>query len=241
MEFHILDHLIVLYLVAIAPLKSIWEQKRLKRLLSDGSTDVRLRIYRMVMVSEWVFTLAILAIWFFGARSYSDLGLGLELGGGTWVGAVFAISAAGLLILQTKLVLSDPEKVDCVRKAVRPLEHFMPHSQKEGSTFAALSVTAGICEELIYRGFLIAYLGAFVGLWMAVLLSTLVFGLGHAYQGFKGVLKTGGVGLVMAGLYVLTGSLWVPMILHAVVDLNSGYLTRRSLEARLPETAPAAS
>ena len=58
----------------------------------------------------------------------------------------------------------------------------------------------------------------------ALFVAGLLFGLAHAYQGPRGVLQTGVVGLGLAVLYVFTGSLWVPMALHAFVDLNSGLL-----------------
>jgi membrane protease YdiL (CAAX protease family) len=34
----------------------------------------------------------------------------------------------------------------------------------------------------------------------------------------------------MAGLLLLTGSLWAPMLLHAVLDVNSGYLAHKTLQ-----------
>ncbi len=52
----------------------------------------------------------------------------------------------------------------------------------------------------------------------AALLSSLVFGLGHAYQGPKGVLKTGLFGLAIAGLCLLTGSIWLLIVLHREQD-----------------------
>jgi uncharacterized protein len=99
----------------------------------------------------------------------------------------------------------------------------LPDTAKERSLFGALSVGAGISEELAYRGFLIYYLGSYLpqlNLLEKVLLSSLVFGLGHLYQGWKGVLCTGIGGLVLGGLYVSTASLLVPMIVHAVLDLR---------------------
>ena len=69
-----------------------------------------------------------------------------------------------------------------------------------------------------------ASLTAVLGLWPAVVLSSLIFGLGHAYQGVGGVLKTSLAGLIMAGIVLLTGSLYVAMIMHAVLDMTQGQL-----------------
>ena len=58
---------------------------------------------------------------------------------------------------------------------------------------------------------------------LAILIATsLLFGLGHSHQGTAGVVKTGVTGLVMGTLFLVTGSLLVPMVLHAVVDIGSG-------------------
>ena len=75
----------------------------------------------------------------------------------------------------------------------------------------------------------------------AVVLSSIVFGLGHAYQGPVGMGKTALVGLVLALLTVFSGSLFVPMLLHTVIDLTSGRMMGAALRAAdwptLPEEA----
>jgi hypothetical protein len=89
-------------------------------------------------------------------------------------------------------------------------------------------VTAGVCEEIAYRGFLMSYLGGF-GTVPAILLSTLAFGLAHAYMGTAAAVRAGLIGLLVAVLYRVTGSLWAPMLLHAVADVTSGMMARLSL------------
>src|SRR5262249_15242874 len=83
-------------------------------------------------------------------------------------------------------------------------------------------VTAGICEELLCRGFMIWYLGHWMSPWVAVVVASVPFGLAHLYQGPKGAVRTGMVALVIGSLYVATGSLLWPMIVHAAVDLGAG-------------------
>jgi membrane protease YdiL (CAAX protease family) len=89
-------------------------------------------------------------------------------------------------------------------------------------------------EEIVFRGYLMAYFDSLVGPAGAVLASSLIFGLGHAYQGVAGIVKTGVAGLLFAGVYVATGSLLAPMLLHAVTDAVSGiaaYLALRPVPA----------
>ena len=82
----------------------------------------------------------------------------------------------------------------------------------------ATSATAAVVEEIIYRGYVLWCLGQFMPIWLAAFVSSVAFGLGHAYQGVGGVLKTGAVGFFFAALYLLTGSLLFPIIAHFVLD-----------------------
>ena len=68
------------------------------------------------------------------------------------------------------------------------------------------------------------YFEAFSVMTLAVVFSSILFGLAHSYQGWKGVFRTGAMGLIMALFYVLTGSLWIPIVLHIVGDIHSGTL-----------------
>ena len=86
-----------------------------------------------------------------------------------------------------------------------------------------MAVTAGVCEELIFRGFGIAYVrwlwpGA-THFWL-VALTAAGFGFAHLYQGARGVILTGVVGAVLASLVLATGSLYPAMAIHALVDLR---------------------
>ena len=97
---------------------------------------------------------------------------------------------------------------------------------------------AGIWEELLFRGFLIWFLAPYAGVVGAVAISTLAFGLGHAYQGWRGIPRTGVIGLILAAAYVAGGSLWWVMAAHALLDLYGGLLAWRI--SRMPEAAPPA-
>ncbi len=68
----------------------------------------------------------------------------------------------------------------------------LPQTATEKRWFDAVSVTAGICEEIIYRGFLFAYFAAWLpgaAAGVVIVLAGLVFGLGHLYQGAAGIVK----------------------------------------------------
>lgn len=81
-------------------------------------------------------------------------------------------------------------------------------------TFEALSGFTPLTEEIFFRGFVMAGLVSRFGVVGAAVGSALIFSVFHLHPGvFLPIFFTG---LLLAGLYYLTGSLWLPIIAHAV-------------------------
>lgn len=85
--------------------------------------------------------------------------------------------------------------------------------------FVALPVVSGF-EELLFRGALIGGLGTgfSLSLWLLAVLSSGAFALGHGAQGRAGIVVTGVLGFVFAAAFVLTGSLFVVIVAHYLVN-----------------------
>ncbi len=234
MELTVFDHLLVAILLIVEPVLSVTDYRKLKSQLNAGKPTARLFLYRSWIAWSWGLTLAVAALWLVYKRSIGQLGFGLETGTGFWIGLVLTVVACGLAIMQTIALRRDPEKSRAMAKQFEPVKEMIPHTNQEAREFVALSITAGICEEILYRGYLMLYISSAIaieGMWLAALLSSLAFGLAHTYQGPKGVLRVSLLGLVFAGLYLLTGSIWLPIVLHAVIDLVSGSLGRAVIAA----------
>lgn len=122
------------------------------------------------------------------------------------------------------------------------MQRLLPSTRAEWPGFASLAITAGVCEELLFRGFVTWAIGHWLpSAWETLLVQGALFGLAHAYQGTRGVLTTGAVGVFMGLLVWITGSLWAPMILHAAMDLQAGDLLLRVNEAAPAPPSGAAS
>ena len=112
-------------------------------------------------------------------------------------------------------------------EAVRAI---MPVTSREKGVFALLAVTAGICEEIVFRGFLPSLLIPWVGAYfLAALPAAVAFGVLHSYQGVHGMVRTGIIGLVLAAGVAWTGSLWPSIFAHGALDLIFGLLLSKSL------------
>jgi membrane protease YdiL (CAAX protease family) len=96
--------------------------------------------------------------------------------------------------------------------------------------YSFLAITAGICEEFLYRGFVMAVLArAGLAVWAAVAVSSIFFGLAHVYQGRAGFVSTLMVGVVFALARVACDSLMPVMVWHAGIDLVAGIAGYRYL------------
>ena len=238
MEPAIIDHALAAAIIVLLPISGVWEYRYLVRQLEAGAPGARVSGYRLIIVIEWALVAAVVAWWFVAGRGTSALGFGMRTGMGTWIGWGATLVLITLILSESRSVFRSEEKFRKAREVFETKQSHLlpliPHTANDWKWFRIVAVTAGICEEIIHRGFLIWYLAALTGQWPAVVLSSIAFGFGHAYQGAGGIFKTTLVGIVFGLLYVFTGSLWAPMLLHAVIDLNSGYLGYRVMTGGRP-------
>lgn len=90
------------------------------------------------------------------------------------------------------------------------------------SVIASTMLLVGVYEELTARGFLLARcLIAFDGVWAPVLVSSVLFGLGHIYQGWIGVVQTTVIGVIFAVFTLRWATLWPAIMAHAAMNTLS--------------------
>ncbi len=220
----LLDY-IVLAFILIEPIFWLWYWPRCVRAIRAHVAGARERMYRRVATVVWIATLYVLALWVAKSRPWGTLRLGFS--GPLRSGIGFAVAAIiiALLVLQNRKVgkaLTRPKAVAQLRERLAFADALTPETEGERRGFWFLSLTAGICEEVLFRGFLMWLITAWMGLIAAVILSSIVFGCAHIYLGVAQVPRTAIVGLVLALIAVAAGSLWPAMAIHAAVDLSSG-------------------
>jgi len=106
--------------------------------------------------------------------------------------------------------------------ALGDIQALLPRNRAEVRIGALMSLNAGVVEELLFRLAIPALLyGAFGSSLFALIVSVLLFGGLHAYQGAGGILATALIGVVLLALFVATGNILVPIVVHAIIDLRS--------------------
>ena len=109
-----------------------------------------------------------------------------------------------------------------ILKTIGNVGSLLPRNRPEIAHAAAMSIAAGISEELAFRLFLPLLVALVAGnAFVAFGVAVAAFGAMHLYQGRAGVIATTLVGALMAAIYLMTGELWLAMVLHALIDLNS--------------------
>ena len=84
-----------------------------------------------------------------------------------------------------------------------------------------LVAVVAVAEETIFRGYLLLRFQAIIkSSTAAVLLSTVIFSLGHGYEGSAGVITVGAMGIVFALVYLWRGGLVAPIVMHFLQDLS---------------------
>jgi membrane protease YdiL (CAAX protease family) len=224
-----LDHVLFAAIFIAWPLAEwLWYYPRSVRSIEAGVPGARARIYRNILLPEWGFTACVIALWVARGRPWSALRLGFVTPPRLAMGLALAAAFLGLLWVQRRALIVRPDRLARLRGKLGQVEILLPRTPGERRGFALVSITAGICEELLFRGFLMSYFAGW-GLVAAVAVSSLFFGFAHIYQGMPSVPRTGIVGLVLALIVVAAGSLWPAIIIHAAIDLNSGDLGFRAL------------
>jgi uncharacterized protein len=222
-----LENILALFLFVAVPIWDVLETRALKR-----STHPRRKIltYRRIIAVEWIASLVAwiaLRAQLFYAWPMAQQTVLKKIGGSFVVGLVSA--SIIMTVVQVFLTRHNPKVHEKIVKAFKRLDFILPVTSEERAWFLAVSVTAGICEEILYRGFLTRYLADVPwhgNLWTAILISSLVFGIAHTYQGPSGVVGTAVIGAAMAIIFGIAGNLWLPMALHAAFDLRILFLLR---------------
>jgi membrane protease YdiL (CAAX protease family) len=213
----VLAHLLAAYVVLAAPwMGCLWYQKARKR-IANGVPDARIRLYRSIVGEQIITAGVVLVLWRIGRVPGASLGL---IAPRSWAWSIAAVLAIVGALAWSSLRLRP--KAEKVRKRLQDsVGALLPNSRQERSWWGAVSLGAGVSEELVFRGFLLYYVSTYlpqVNTWEGVLLTSLVFGLAHIYQGWQGAVSAGVLGLVFAGFYWMTGSLLLPIVIHAAVD-----------------------
>ena len=222
--------LIFFVLGVIFPWRGRVRTKKLLALPKVSSME-RLALYASTIAFQW-FAVAVVA-WRAWTHGFTASQLGLIVRDRNRIVVASIVGTATIAVLQW-LNLRRVGKIPVeARGHIQAIaERILPQSTVELFPYLALAITAGLCEEFLYRGFAMAAL-SHVGLqaWAMVLISSVLFGLAHSYQGRGGIVMTLIIGTILGSSRIAYDCLVPAVLWHSAVDVVAGtagpmYLTR---------------
>lgn len=186
----------------------------------------RLAGYLSIMIVEW---LVVALVWVSIRRrgvslrelvggkweSFEKAALDFAIAAGFWFVSLGVLAAAGYA-----LGLARARNLDEIRKTFGFLA---PHNGVELAVWLAVCLTAGFCEEVIFRGLFQKQFAALTrSRWGGVILQALLFGAAHGYQGVRRMAQIAVFGALFGLLALWRKSLRPGMIAHAWQDTITG-------------------
>lgn len=148
---------------------------------------------------------------------FEDLLLDIAVAAGFWFVAALVLAGMGYL-----LGMNNMSTVDEMKRRIGSL---LPQGSLEICLWIALSVTAGFCEEVIFRGYFQKQFAALLkSAWAGILVQALIFGASHAYEGWKQMLRIAVFGILFGLLVHWRKSLRPAMMAHFAQDALAGLL-----------------
>jgi membrane protease YdiL (CAAX protease family) len=114
-----------------------------------------------------------------------------------------------------------------VKEESKDLSMIMPTSWSDYRHFVFLAIAAGVCEEIVFRGFLVNYIiklfeAQSYNYYLALVIPGIIFSISHIYQGVFAVVKIFSLSLLFGAIFLYSKSLLLVIIIHVLVDLISG-------------------
>ncbi|MBV9262681.1 MAG: CPBP family intramembrane metalloprotease [Candidatus Eremiobacteraeota bacterium] len=186
------------------------------------------------IVILWTLTAGVAALWLATHRPWSLLFLGPVVWWRFSLGCVFFILFLFVGLRDRRVAQRHPQALAKIAQSLRSVKWMMPVTPAHLRWWIAVSVTAGITEEFLCRGFLLSLVAHYAGLPAAVVACALIFGVGHGYQHPKNILPTAAYGFGLTVVILISGSLLPAMAIHVAQDYFAGELAYFSLRTTKP-------
>ena len=215
------DHIIAFLFGMVLPVFSGFRAARgFKTLRFDEAQ--RRRFYFFNSLFLWTVTIIVLLNWWLHGRCAADLGITKS----PQFPAIVIILSGGFIVLYIlEIAISAGNETGMKKKHWTEVAPFLPDSYRQLPAYIFMCVTAGICEEIIFRGFLITYTKTFFETDLpAILIPAAVFAVAHYYQRTSAVIKIFLLSVIFGFIFLRSGSLWIVMFLHFAIDLAGGLI-----------------
>jgi len=219
----------------LLPLFFAWKNRNIQP--ASHPEKEKIKGYRHLIAQSWGAVLAVIILCLFAGIRFTDIGLrGISFSQNIWF-TVATLILCGLcfivLIYQLIAYLLSSKYREKYREeqkeergkdtANQVVNNLLPRSKRERKYWFFVSLTAGIGEEFVFRGFLFFLLQTIfpnMPMLLVLLSTSVIFGIGHTYQAVQGIVRTAIAGAIFGSLFLVTSSLIPAMFLHVIFDIS---------------------
>lgn len=210
------------------------KKKYMEKLKATWDEKDRISYFKFVILSDWAVALFIGLVVYFSPAAWTDMGIAMpDMDFGIFMAFLIG-SLIGIL-----LVYSFSKNVPSYQKRMKKQYESVPYLLPAGTIdkrYAVLYVlTTGLCDEWIYRGFLIHVLSSApfqLNTISLVVIGAIVFGISQYHQGWKGVIENSLVGLCFCYIFISTQSLFLPVIFNIMFGLKLVFVENEDANIR---------
>ncbi len=155
-----------------------------------------------------------------------------------WLSILISVSSVNFAFSFTNLIYKNRDLLH--ENVIFGLPNYLlPSTWKEWWIFTGFISGGVVFEELIFRLVLFGVLYETLGLtgWPLIVSATIIFSLGHAYQGIKGLVSSSLMGILFAIIYLITETLWWPIAIHAIHNYSIVVYSARRIIAKQREVS----
>lgn len=236
-DLGIFDHILLFLLGVVLPMLAVFQSQAEMKTMEFDAT-MKKQVYYGNGIFQWICVLFILLTWWGNSRPFTDLGF--QIGDWTPTAWILLTVFLALYLFDVWWELRSPEKILATKTKWLKEIPILPTTFGEFKHFLFVAFSAGVCEEIIFRGFFIQYFLAInenneLGNWLAIIIPACLFAFGHLYQGEKAVIKILLMAILFGWIFLLTKSLLLLMLIHFLVDVLGGYLAYSLLKNEINE------
>ena len=235
------DYLLALVFGVIIPFASgIRSAAAFEQMQGSFDSATKRKFYLGNSFFLFIIGLIIVAVWWLYDRPFSELGFtapqAKEFYVPWWLSGLFIV----LYLMDIVFSVRNKDELEKTKEQMQDKTPFMPSKWKEMPAYIVMCLAAGVCEEIVYRGFMVNFFKYWmkdissVGTW-AVIIPAALFSFAHYYQGAKAVFKILVLSLLFGMIFWHSGSLYVVIILHFLVDLISGILSMKFSKKKIDQ------
>ncbi len=232
------DHILAFIFCIAIPLAGARQRKGFTGI--SFSSDQKKRFYISGSFSIFLMGAVVSLVWLLFRRPLSELGLTqpTNFPAWWWMPIVFAL----IYLIDAFITISSKKGLDEAVENWKKRTPFLPTKTKELPEYFLMCFSAGVFEEIVYRGFLVTYCwylfdGSGFQQVLAITVPAFAFAVAHFYQGAKAVVKIFVLAIFWGYIFILSGSLLIVMILHFLVDAVGGLLTIKYMKEEFFETS----